>query len=65
MPDGKPAGVACVNLDPERHLCRIWGSPQYPEVCRQFAAEPAICGNTRAEALEIIARLEMLTELHE
>jgi hypothetical protein len=61
MPGGKPAGVACVNLDTERQLCRIWGTAQYPEVCRRFAAEPAVCGNTRDEALVIIARLETLT----
>ena len=59
MPNGKPAGVVCVNLDPDSFLCRIWGSVDYPEVCRRFRAMPDTCGSDRAEALELIARLEM------
>ena len=61
MPSGKPAGVVCVNLDTDSYLCRIWGTAQYPEACRRFAADPAACGNTRDEALDLIASLEMQT----
>ena len=62
MPAGKPAGVACVNLDPDSFLCRLWGSPLYPDTCRQFRAEPEVCGADRDEALGLIARLELLTD---
>jgi hypothetical protein len=58
MPDGKAAGERCVNLDPATFLCRLWGSVDYPEVCRRFAADAAVCGASRAEALELLAVLE-------
>lgn len=61
MPAGKPAGVPCVNLDPETLLCRIWGSPEYPAVCRNFAPIRDFCGSSREEALSLIAEIERLT----
>ena len=61
MPQGKPAGVMCVNLDPLSHRCRIWGHDTYPEVCQRFNAEPATCGSTREEALELLTVLEANT----
>lgn len=61
MPGGKPAGVRCVNLDPASHLCRIWGTGQYPDVCRKFAPDRSVCGNDRGEALELLQVLECAT----
>jgi hypothetical protein len=61
MPNGKPAGVPCVNLDPESYLCRIWGTDAYPDVCRAFTATQEVCGTRRGEALERISRLEAET----
>lgn len=61
MPDGKPAGVRCVNLDPVRFVCRIWESEHYPEVCRRFHAEPPVCGESRGQALQLIEDLESST----
>ena len=61
MPEGKPAGVRCVNLDPASYRCRIWGQADYPEVCRRFQAEPDSCGASRNEALELLAVLELVT----
>ena len=61
MPDGKPAGVACLHLDRDTYLCRLWGTEDYPETCRAFAADEAVCGSNRAEALELIATLEAAT----
>ena len=61
MPDGKPAGVVCVNLDPETCLCRIWGRPEYPNVCRNLKAEREMCGSSREEALAYLTELERLT----
>ena len=64
MPHGKPAGVACVNLDPDTHLCRIWGTDAYPEVCRRFEAAPDACGTSRAEAITLLGDLEVATLSH-
>jgi hypothetical protein len=61
MPQGKPAGVVCVNLEPETWRCRIWGSADYPETCRSFAPGPEVCGENREQALELIEDLEILT----
>jgi hypothetical protein len=63
MPRGKPAGVMCVNLDPASHRCRIWGRDNYPEVCRRFSAEPAACGSSRDEALQLLNLLEIATDV--
>ena len=58
---GKPAGLACVNLDPVTRECRIWGGPDYPGVCRDFAPSPEICGGTMEEAMGLLAALEEAT----
>jgi hypothetical protein len=57
MPGGKPAGVHCVNLD-DAGLCRVWNTPDYPEVCRKFAPQRWVCGDSAEEALRLIAALE-------
>lgn len=51
MPNGKPAGVVCVNLDAATYECRIWGTPDYPEVCRAFAATVELFSESWALAL--------------
>lgn len=60
MPQGKPAGVRCVNLDAENR-CRLWGTPEYPELCRSFPPRPDVCGETAEQAMALIAELERLT----
>ncbi|KAA0013653.1 YkgJ family cysteine cluster protein [Billgrantia pellis] len=57
MPQGKPAGIRCVQLD-ENHLCRLFGDPRRPAVCHRFDYDPELCGNDRDQALERIALLE-------
>jgi len=57
MPDGKPAGIACIHLTSE-FACSIYNDPRRPEVCDLFSAEPAICGENRTEALTLLAMLE-------
>jgi len=57
MPNGKPAGVACVHLD-EAFACRLFGSPERPDFCSRFAPETAVCGSSREEALGLIALLD-------
>ncbi|RTR06370.1 YkgJ family cysteine cluster protein [Halomonas nitroreducens] len=60
MPDGKPAGVRCVQLDDD-NLCRLFGDPRRPAVCERFAFDPALCGEHREQALARIASLEVAT----
>jgi hypothetical protein len=62
MPDGKPAGVRCVNLD-ELNGCRLFGLASRPELCRQFAAEPLVCGENQQQAMQLITSLEQMTSL--
>lgn len=57
MPEGKPAGVPCVQLT-EDNLCALFGQPERPDVCQAFSAERSVCGDHREEALRIIATLE-------
>ena len=58
MPDGKPAGMRCVHLDPSLR-CELFGDPARPALCGAFRAEPDICGDDRKQALQIIAALEL------
>ncbi len=61
MPDGKPAGVRCVQLD-EHERCRLFGQPTRPAVCASLRPTAAMCGANRADALAYLARLEELTK---
>lgn len=60
MPEGKPAGVRCVQLD-DANACRIFGQPGRPAVCGQLAPSAEMCGTGRTQALLYLARLETLT----
>lgn len=61
MPEGKPAGVRCVQLTVDNQ-CALFGLPERPAVCRQFEADRAVCGNTRDEALHTLTILETASE---
>lgn len=60
MPDGKPAGVRCVQLD-EDNLCHLFGEPTRPAVCARFTFDAALCGNKREDALAALHELEGVT----
>lgn len=60
MPEGKPAGVRCVQLDAYNH-CQLFAKAERPRVCLQFQAEAEICGEDRERALHLIAALERAT----
>lgn len=60
MPDGKPAGVRCVQLD-EANRCRLFGRPERPAVCARLHPEPAMCGADRDHAMTWLAALERAT----
>jgi len=60
MPQGKPAGVPCVQLDPHGR-CRLFGRPERPAVCASLQPVQAMCGADRHQALARIAWLERAT----
>lgn len=60
MPQGKPAGVRCVQLD-DANRCRLFGRPERPAVCASLRPEPAMCGDDRDHAMRWLTRLEAAT----
>ena len=60
MPQGKPAGVPCIQLD-EAHRCRLFGKPERPAFCASLRPGPEMCGASRDEAMAFLSRLEQLT----
>jgi Fe-S-cluster containining protein len=60
LPDGKPAGVRCPNLD-ESGRCRLHETPEYPAVCRAFQATEEFCGGNSEEAFARITAFERQT----
>ena len=60
MPQGKPAGVRCAQLDADNR-CRIFGRPERPAVCGGLQPSPAMCGPSREHAIEWLATLERET----
>lgn len=60
MPNGKPAGVRCVQLDAS-NSCLIFGRPERPAVCAGLLPALDMCGHNATHALHYLARLEALT----
>lgn len=65
MPNGKPAGVRCVQLRDDLR-CAIFGDPRRPKVCAGLQAMPEMCGSgevaaTRIFALNYLDQLELAT----
>lgn len=60
MPDGKPAGVRCVQLT-EDLRCAIFGQPERPKCCAGLKPDPEMCGADREYALAWIKQLEIAT----
>jgi Fe-S-cluster containining protein len=60
MPHGKPAGIPCVHLDDDMR-CRLFGKPERPAFCASLRPMPSMCGNSRDDALDILAKLEAQT----
>ena len=58
MPGGKAAGSPCVHLDGAMR-CRLFGDDRRPALCAAFQPDPAVCGADRAQALALIAALEI------
>jgi uncharacterized protein len=60
MPNGKPAGVPCIQLDEELR-CRIFDQPERPAVCGGLKPGAEMCGDHSEHALHWLARMEDLT----
>jgi hypothetical protein len=60
MPQGKPAGVPCVQLD-SAGRCLLFGRPERPDFCIGLAPSREMCGASRLEALAWLTELEQLT----
>ncbi len=60
MPNGKPAGVPCVQLDEELR-CKVFGTSARPAFCGGLQPAAEMCGASREEALAWLARLEQAT----
>jgi uncharacterized protein len=65
MPNGKPAGVRCVQLD-SQNACKIFGKPERPAFCASLKPSAEMCGddaleNPREYAMVWLTNLENLT----
>ena len=61
MPNGKPAGVPCVQLD-ENLGCKVFGKPERPAFCRGLRPSLEMCGASREQAIEWLSQLEQGTK---
>lgn len=61
MPEGKPAGVRCVQLGDDLR-CAIFGRPERPACCSGLQPQSEMCGTNRAEALAWLTWLEVQTQ---
>lgn len=60
MPNGKPAGVRCVQLTDDNR-CKLFGLIERPEVCVRLRPSEEMCGETAEYALAYLAALERAT----
>lgn len=60
MPNGKPAGVRCIQLG-EDNGCLIFGRPERPAFCAGLQPSAEMCGTTREQAMLWLSTLERAT----
>jgi Fe-S-cluster containining protein len=60
MPNGKPAGVRCVQLASDQR-CLIFGQPERPACCSGLQPALEMCGSTRGGAMLWLSALERAT----
>lgn len=60
MPNGKPAGVRCVQLTHDLR-CMLFGQPERPAFCGTLQPHEQMCGTSHAEAMQILTHLEIET----
>ncbi|HZP86584.1 MAG TPA: YkgJ family cysteine cluster protein [Burkholderiales bacterium] len=60
MPQGKPAGVRCVQLTAD-YRCAIFTSPHRPACCSGLKPSLEMCGESRQHAIRWLSELERST----
>lgn len=63
MPDGKPAGVPCIQLDAD-FRCKLFGLPERPLFCAGLQPALEMCGDAtqpREYAIQWLTALEQAT----
>lgn len=60
MPNGKPAGVRCSQLQDDLR-CAIFGRPERPACCSGLQAAAEMCGDDRDHAWRWLSQLEAVT----
>jgi uncharacterized protein len=60
MPNGKPAGMRCIQLDTQNR-CKIFGQPERPTFCVSLQPSIEMCNDSREQAMIWLANLEKLT----
>lgn len=60
LPQGKAAGQPCVHLD-NALRCRIFTQADRPGVCAGLQPSKEMCGDTTAQAMLFLQRLEQAT----
>lgn len=61
MPQGKPSGVACVNLTQD-YRCGLFGVPNRPSCCSGLQPSMEMCGENRDHAMAFLSWLETETD---
>lgn len=60
MPQGKPAGVPCVQLLPDLR-CALFGKAERPAFCASLRPSDDMCGRDRDDALARLGAMERAT----
>jgi Fe-S-cluster containining protein len=60
MPNGKPAGTPCVQLDADSR-CKVFGLAARPAFCGSLQPSAEMCGESREAALHWLTQLEQAT----
>lgn len=60
MPDGKPAGVRCIQLTSD-NKCKLFGQPERPAVCSSLRPSEEMCGQSNEEAFRNLTAIEQAT----
>jgi len=61
MPQGKPAGVRCVQLD-ESNRCKLFGKAERPAFCNGLKPAMEMCGSSKEQAMHWLTSLEIHTQ---
>ncbi|MBK6650090.1 MAG: YkgJ family cysteine cluster protein [Betaproteobacteria bacterium] len=61
MPNGKPAGVRCVQLQVDQR-CAIFGRPERPAFCAGLQPSKEMCGLSNSHAFAWLEKLEQATD---